>query len=72
MKESLEDYKDRLDKMQDYLQRYASWLESLKCCYGINQWVIDSRKDSYAKRKAEYEDYKREYEQMLEKAKGGA
>ena len=70
MKESIEEAKDRLDKMKDYLQRYASWIESLKCCYGINQYFINSRKDSYAKRKAEYDALKSKYEQMVEKTKG--
>ena len=71
MKETMSQHEKNLDGIKEYLSSYGSWLETLKCGYGQNQFWIENLKEKYTRERKDYAFYLHQFECALRAKKKG-
>ena len=62
MKETIDKHKEILEGIQEYLQSFGSWIETIKHQYGQNEFWIQNLKSRYDQERKDYAFYRHQYD----------
>ena len=71
MKQSIAEHANQIKGIQDYLQRFGSWLETLKCEYGQDEKWVALKREQYDRERKDFQFYRHQFDCAIRAKKKG-